>query len=101
MPSFEQRVVIWLKSHLMHPTDRREAAVERPKPQGRSMSGEYLSLHKYLEERYANTVVLSFGEIEDLLGFSLPDQARVRQEWWTEAAARVAGSNYADSWILA
>jgi hypothetical protein len=65
------------------------------------MSGQYLLLYKYLENRYANTVVLTFAEIEDLLGFSLPDQARLHQEWWTNAEVNVAGRNYSDSWILA
>lgn len=66
------------------------------------MSGKYLLLYKYLEERYANVVVLTFSEIEDLLGFSLPEQARLSEGWWTDAAdAHVPGSNYSDSWILA
>ena len=65
------------------------------------MSGKYLSLYKYLENRYANRVVLTFADIEDLLGFALPDQARLQQEWWTNTAASVSGSDYSDSWILA
>ena len=74
---------------------------EKPaKPAGRVMSGRYLLLYKYLENRYASTVVLTFAEIEDLLGFALPDQARLSQAWWTEAAATVA-RDYSDSWTLA
>jgi hypothetical protein len=46
------------------------------------MPGKYNSLYEYLEHRYANTVVLTFAQIEDLLGFTLPDSARVDQEWW-------------------
>ena len=80
---------------------QREAPAETPKPQGRAMSGQYLLLYKYLENRYAETVVLTFGEIEDLLGFTLPDQARLHQEWWTDRQTNVGGSNYSDSWILA
>jgi hypothetical protein len=79
----------------------READEEPAKPQGRRMSGRYLLLHKYLDERYATTVVLTFGEIEDLLGFSLPDQARLSQEWWTDADSRGPDANYSDSWTLA
>ena len=45
---------------------------------------EYLPLHTYLRDRYANTVVLTFLEIEDLLGFSLPAVARLQQEWWAD-----------------
>jgi hypothetical protein len=65
------------------------------------MSGKYRLLYKYLDERYADTVVLTFAEVEDLLGFTLPDQARLHTEWWTNREATVADANYADSWILA
>ncbi len=65
------------------------------------MSGKYLSLYTYLENRYANTVVLTFAEIEDLLGFTLPDQARHQREWWVENATNAPKPNYSDSWILA
>ena len=80
---------------------QREAHAETAKPQGRVMSGKYLLLYKYLENRYAETVVLTFAEIEDLLGFTLPDQARLHQEWWTDADINVARPTYSDSWILA
>lgn len=65
------------------------------------MSGKYALLYKYLDDRFADTVVLTFAEIEDLLGFSLPDQARLTQEWWTDRDASAAGPSYSDSWILA
>jgi hypothetical protein len=61
---------------------------------------EYRSLHKYLDDRYANTVVLTFGEIEDLLGFTLPDVARVQQEWWANADADTPSAQ-SRSWIQA
>ena len=91
----------WLKRHGATVYRPREREAETPRPQGRTMTGKYVLLYKYLENRYAGTVVLTFSEIEDLLGFSLPDQARLRQEWWTAAEAKAAGSNYSDSWILA
>ena len=65
------------------------------------MSGKYLSLYEYLENRYANIVVLTFAEIEDLLGFRLPAPARLRQEWWTNADPDTAKPGYSDSWTLA
>ena len=46
------------------------------------MPGTYTSLYQYVENRYANTVVLTFAHIEDLLGVPLLDSARVHQEWW-------------------
>ena len=67
----------------------------------RVMSGKYLLLYKYLQNRYADTVVLTFGQIESLLGFALPDQARLNQQWWTNAEVTAAETNYSDSWILA
>jgi hypothetical protein len=92
----------WMKKRVSTPTAVREADTEPARPQRRVMSGKYLLLYKYLEERYATTVVLTFGEIEDLLGFSLPDQARLSPEWWTVGAdASVPGANYSDSWTLA
>jgi hypothetical protein len=46
------------------------------------MPGKYKALYQYLDNRYANTVVLTFVQIEDLLGFALPDAARVDHAWW-------------------
>jgi hypothetical protein len=96
----------WLKRRGSTAYPRREARPASPvssdaaKPHGRVMSGTYLLLYKYLENRYADTVVLTFAEIEDLLGFELPDQARLHREWWTATDVN-AGSNYSDSWVLA
>ena len=91
----------WMKRRGVPASRHPAAVVERPKPQGRVMSGQYLLLYNYLENRYANTVVLTFAEIEDLLGFVLPDQARLHQEWWTDSEKNAAGPSYSDSWILA
>ncbi len=89
----------WMKRRVSIAHDQPEA--EPTKRQECVMSGTYLSLYKYLENRYANTVVLTFAEIEDLLGFTLPDLARLRQEWWTNADPNRARPSYSDSWILA
>lgn len=48
---------------------------------------EYQSLYRYLEHRYASLVVLSFDQIEMLLGFPLPAPAGTEREWWTAAGA--------------
>jgi hypothetical protein len=47
---------------------------------------EYLSLYTYLEHRYASIVVLTFEQVEALLGFALPASACTEPGWWTEAA---------------
>lgn len=44
---------------------------------------EYRALYTYLERRYASVVVLTFEQIESLLGFALPAAARTEREWWT------------------
>ncbi len=43
---------------------------------------EYRPLHQYLRDRFADTVVLTFAQMEDLLGFALPEAARVDLAWW-------------------
>ena len=47
---------------------------------------EYLALYTYLERRYASTVVLTFEQMEALLGFALPTSACTEPDWWTGAA---------------
>jgi len=56
------------------------------------MPGTYTSLYQYVENRYANTVVLTFAHIEDLLGVPLPASARVHRESWGERATADAVS---------
>src|SRR6187399_3236244 len=75
------------------PAPRTPASVDVP--------AEYRSLHKYLDGRYADTVVLRFAEIEDLLGFALPDHARLQQDWWANADADGEPSTQSRSWIHA
>jgi hypothetical protein len=62
---------------------------------------EYLPLHKYLDGRFADAVVLTFTQIEDLLGFALPALARLHQDWWGNGDANSAPSAQARSWIQA
>ena len=66
-----------------------------------AMSGPYLLLYTYLDKRYADTLVLTFTQIEDILGFALPDAARLHREWWAHSAIDAGGSSYSDAWILA
>src|SRR3979409_240686 len=91
----------WMKRRRSAMSRPRETVAETPRPLGRVMSGKYLSLYNYLENRYANTVVLTFAEIEDLLGFTLPDLARLNQEWWTNGDPNADPPSHRDSWILA
>jgi len=64
-------------------------------------SGKSAPLYKYLDDRYANAVVLTFAEIEDLAGFALPDLAHLSNDWWTAPDPDIVRSGFADSWIQA
>lgn len=66
-----------------------------------AVPAEYRPLHKYLDNRYADTVVLTLAEIEDLLGFTLPDVARLQPEWWANADTDTTPSPQSRSWIQA
>jgi hypothetical protein len=71
-----------------------------PEPQP-VMSGRYLLLYNYLHNRYADTVVLTFGQIESLIGFALPDQARFDRQWWSNPKSTAARTSHSDAWVLA
>jgi hypothetical protein len=92
----------WMKRRQSTTTrERLDVEIPRVADPRSAMSGKYLSLYTYLQNRYANTVVLTFAEIEDLLGFTLPDLARLNEEWWTNPEPDIARPSYSDSWLLA
>lgn len=66
-----------------------------------AVPSEYRPLHKYLDERFANTVVLTFAEIEDLMGCTLPAPARLEQQWWANPDAEHTPSSQSQSWTQA
>ena len=68
--------------------------IERPTPR---VPAEYLSLYTYLEHRYASVVVLTFEQMEALLGFALPSPAFTERDWWTGSAVRT--NRHAEAWI--
>jgi hypothetical protein len=92
----------WSARLLREPADTSPGAVVIDSAQkARADTGEYRLLHKYLRERYANRVVLTFGEIEDLLGFALPAPARVQREWWGVTESVDPQSAQSDAWTFA
>jgi hypothetical protein len=80
---------------------RAQIASLAPAPKSADVAVEYQSLHKYLDGRYADTVVLRFAEIEDLLGFSLPSLARLREDWWANGDGDDLPSNQSRTWVRA
>jgi hypothetical protein len=63
--------------------------------------GQYQRLYTHLRDRFANRVVLTFREIEDLLGLPLPEAARLEPEWWAVPDEPSAPSTQSASWTLA
>lgn len=57
---------------------------------------EYLSLYTYLEHRYASVVVLTFEQMEALLGFALPAPASTERDWWMGV---VGASGHSEAWM--
>jgi hypothetical protein len=91
-------MLAWLRRIVSGTPDAHEHA-ERERPQGLGMSKEYVSLHKYLDGRYADVVVLTFAEIEDLLGFTLPQSARRDRGWWGNES--LGNAEHSNAWLLA
>ena len=59
----------------------------------------YMPLYTYLDRRYADTVVLTFEQIEDLLGFAPPSPAFADAGWWTGASG--AHNRHTAAWTAA
>ena len=58
----------------------------------------YMPLYTYLDRRYAATVVLTFEQIEALLGFAPASPALADAEWWTGG---VANDRHTAAWTAA
>ena len=79
--------------------DKRDSRERAPRPGDEA--GEYRLLYIYLRDRFSDRLVLTFGQIEDLLGFSLPVAARVEREWWATTHAVEDRSKQSQAWTLA
>ena len=64
-------------------------------------ASDYRLLHAYLRGRAADRLVLTFGEIEDLIGSPLPAAARQDTQWWDTPDSSAPKSPQADCWIQA
>jgi hypothetical protein len=82
----------WVKRRVAGP--RTSLSVAPPsEPGAHDGTGDYRGLRDYLQDRHADRVVLTFGEIEDLLGVPLPDHARIEEAWWCVADGPSTQSN--------
>jgi hypothetical protein len=67
-----------------------------PAPRRRP-SGELGPLQTYLTDRFADTVVLTFDQIESITGVPLPAEARSEEAWWVPGTA----ARHTDAWTMA
>ena len=72
-----------------------------PFAQPLAVPAAYLPLHKYLDGRYADRVVLTFVDLEALLGFALPAAACLESEWWSNRDDEGVSSPHCGAWIHA
>jgi hypothetical protein len=86
-----------------HADLQRKSGTSSPVPNLSSAANEVAAtpLHDYLVNRYADSVIRTFAQLEDLLGCALPDSARVQHEWWTSMDKDAGQSSRSDAWILA
>jgi hypothetical protein len=87
-------IIEWFRRWRSRATPVAPAArlIPRPERTAPHVPAEYQSLYSYLEHRYASLVVLSFDQIEMLLGFKLPAPAGAEPGWWTAADGPAAPS---------
>jgi hypothetical protein len=82
---------------------RRDVPISRPIAPANearpSVPPAYMPLYTYLDRRYAGTVVLTFEQIEALLGFAPPSPGFADAEWWT--GAQGADDRHAAAWTAA
>jgi hypothetical protein len=62
--------------------------------------GKYAPLHHHLVELPGKEWRATFGEIEKVLGFNLPDSARIHRPWWANQGEG-GGHSHALAWEMA
>jgi hypothetical protein len=80
------------------PVSEGQAAVV-PKAAMPRVAARYVALYTYLEHRYASNVVLTFEQMEALLGFALPAAASTERDWWTSPIGEI--DQHSDAWTAA
>jgi len=62
---------------------------------------KYTSLRVFLKNSKNVTEVLTFQELEKILGFSLPNSARNRKEWWGNETNIKSRHTHCKEWLNA
>ena len=78
-------------------TGKSERKEGRPVFPAECANSKYQALSEFLYEKWEKRIVLSYEELEDILGFELPASAHtLPQSFW----ANTEYHNYAKSWLL-
>jgi hypothetical protein len=96
MTLLEQAWAWWRK---VAPVPKYRTAVVPRQPGAPHVAAQYLALYTYLERRYASNVVLTFEQMEALLGFALPAVASTDRDWWTSPTSDV--DRHSEAWSVA
>jgi hypothetical protein len=62
--------------------------------------GKYAPLYRHLAKWRDEEWRVTFEEVEKLLGFTLPDSARVHRPWWANQGEK-GGHSHALAWEMA
>lgn len=61
--------------------------------------GKYAPLYRHLQNKRGSEWAASFADLESILGFSLPDSARLYRPWWANDTK--SGHSQSMAWTLA
>ena len=85
-----------LEDMITKSSNRQPTAIDRPIFPTDKISEKYKALAEYLYEKWDRKIELTYGEIEMILGFSLPPTAySFPQSYW----ANTETHSYASSWL--
>ena len=96
MTLLERARALWRRAT---PAPKYQASVVPTTAATPRVAARYRALYTYLEHRYASNVVLTFEQMEALLGFALPPRASSERDWWTSPTGDI--DQHADAWTVA
>ena len=62
--------------------------------------GKYAPLHEFLRSKKGSEWRTTFNDLEEILGFELPDSAHIHRPWWANQGEG-GGHSHALSWQMA
>jgi hypothetical protein len=90
----------WNKQHSLDsytskmPEESDQDMVEDPEQKQNKYHGKYSPLKDYLRAAEDDEIELSFSEIEEILGFTLPSSAHKYSAWWSNG-----GQSHSHAWL--